>query len=70
MDGDKFCILEEGQVEIPVTLKDTIDVIDSTFDESITEMVNSVNVYDSDGIFKTRIENADLINRFGLFEKN
>ena len=70
MDGDKFCILEEGQVEIPVTLKDTIDVIDSTSDESITDMVNRVNVYDSDGIFKTRIENADLINRFGLFEKN
>ncbi len=31
---EKYHQQEEGQVEIPVTLKDTIDVIDSTFDKS------------------------------------
>ena len=70
MDGDKFCVLEEGMVEIPVTLKDTVNIFDSSFEESISEMVNRVNIYDSDGVFQTRIEDADLIARFGLYERN
>ena len=70
MDGESFCVMVEGSTFIPALLKDTINVIDSSFNENMSDMVNRVNVYDSDNKFITRIENTEDINKFGLYEKN
>lgn len=70
MDGDKFCVSVEGSTFIPALLKDTINILDSSFSENTSEMVNRVNVYDSDGKFKTRVENTSDITKYGLYEKN
>ena len=78
MDGDKFYTQVEGYPLLTIKISDGTDkenggkgnILSGTFNESMSDIINRVNVYDSDGKFQTRVEDAESINRYGLFETN
>ena len=77
MDGIGFYTQEEGKTMLPIKISDGTDenkgkgnILSSSFEESMSDLVNRVNVYDSDGKFVTRVEDAESITKYGLFEVN
>lgn len=77
MDGDKFYVQEYGYPLLSIMLSDGSDndedkknIISSSFEESMNNLINRVNVYDSDGKLVTKIDDSESISKYGLFEKN
>ena len=69
MDGAMFGLYEEGEIEVPVVLSDDTCILESSYRESIENMINRVKVYDSEGNFLTQVENTEDIVKYGVFEK-
>lgn len=69
MEGAYVMVLPEGYTYVPLKIEKGKNIISSSFNESITEMVNRVKVYDSNNKFITQVENTADIQKFGLFEK-
>ena len=69
MEGANVMILPEGYTHVPLKIEEGKNIINSSFNESIIDMVNRVKVYDSDNKFITQVENTEDIMKYGLFEK-
>jgi hypothetical protein len=64
----KLNVIEKGAVLVDYKLKNGVTLLDSTYAESIENMVNKVSVFDSNGNNVTVLKNADLISKFGQSE--
>jgi hypothetical protein len=68
MQIDKLSVIEKGQIVAGYTLKVDVNVTSIKYKDSIENMVNKVNIYDSNGNYVSNVENTDWINQFGVFQ--
>lgn len=69
MDGANFMVLPEGSTYVPLKIEEGKNIISSSFNESIEDMVNRVKIYDSNNKFISQVENTEDISKYGVFEK-
>lgn len=69
MTNQKFNIIEKGEIVADFVLNDKINIISSSYSESIENMVNKVKIYDGNGKQIGEVVNKDWINKFGIFQE-
>ena len=68
MKGDKFCIIEKGQALSGYTLNIEENVMNTTYKDSIDNMVNRVKIYDDEGNYVNVVENSGTFKDYGILQ--
>lgn len=74
MRGDKFCMIEKGQVISNYVIQSldndpyNNNLISLTYKDSIGNMVNRVKIYDSNGNYLDKVEYAIWVQRYGVLQ--
>lgn len=68
MVNQKFSIVEKGEIVDNFTLNDKVNITNSTYSETIDNMVNKVKIYDDNGRQVGEVDNKDWIAMFGIFQ--
>jgi hypothetical protein len=68
MINGKLHVIEKGKTVTEYVLDGESNIIDSTYSESIENMVNRVKIYDENGKQIGKVENADWIKKYGILQ--
>lgn len=68
MQGDKFSVIEKGQILSGYTLNIEENVINTTYKDNIDNMINRVKIYDDQGNYVDVVENSDTFNDYGILQ--
>ena len=68
MINGKLNVIEKGKTVAEYTLDGESNITDSTYSESIENMVNRVRIYDENGKQIGKVENADWIKKYGILQ--
>ncbi|OOM71100.1 hypothetical protein CLPUN_50920 [Clostridium puniceum] len=74
MKADKLSIIEKGQVISNYTLqssnKDVYNnnIIDLSYKDTLENMINRVVIFDADGNYVDKVENAEAVKSYGVFQ--
>ncbi|MDF2842467.1 MAG: hypothetical protein K0R00_893 [Herbinix sp.] len=68
MYNDRLYIIEKGQIVDDFVLDDGINILQSSYKESLSSMVNRVRIYNDSGIQIGEVKNQDWINSYGIFQ--
>lgn len=67
MVNQKLSVIEKGEVVSGYRLSDQTNITDSTYEQSIEDMVNVVNIYDEDGLQVGQVVNKTNVEKYGIF---
>lgn len=68
MSDENLYVIEKGEVVSGFTLNDKINIINSTYTESLDSMVNRVKIYDDSGNEIGEVKNSDWATDYGIFQ--
>lgn len=69
VDKDKICVREKGITKLKIGFEEGYNLKNTTFSESIENMVNKVIVVDENGNKKATYQKDNLIKIYGLFQE-
>lgn len=69
MKGAEFGVKERGAVVSGFTLSDETNLTDTSYEETIENMVNQVKIYNDKGKQVGVVKNANHINQYGLYQE-
>lgn len=67
--GDKFEVIEKGNITLTIGFEEGKNIISSNFKESIENMVNKVLIVDDSGNKKSEVTDDNLLKIHGLFQE-
>jgi plastocyanin len=68
MYDDKLFIIEKGEIVDNFVLNDRFNILQSSYKESLSSMVNRVRIYNDTGEQIGEVKNQDWINAYGIFQ--
>lgn len=68
MRQGKLYVIEKGSTVVNYVLESNTNITDSSYTESIENMVNRVKIYDDKGNYINKVENADWIKLYGVLQ--
>ena len=68
MENGKLNVIEKGNTVAEYVLDGESNIIDSTYSESIENMISRVKIYDENGKQIGKVENADWIKKYGILQ--
>jgi hypothetical protein len=68
MHRDKFSIMNMGVAVENYTIRPDLNISNTSYSDTISNMVNKVNVYKSDGTYVGTAWNRDWINMYGVLQ--
>lgn len=68
MVNQKLSVVEKGEIVANFTLNDKVNIISSSYSETIDNMVNKVKIYDAKGKQVGEVSNKALIDKYGIFQ--
>ena len=69
MESSKFGVKERGKLVENFTISDQTNITNSTYEESIENLVDQVRIYNEKGKQVGVVKNADHIKRYGVFQE-
>lgn len=69
-EWDKLTVRERSETGESLVIRPKSNLLTSTTTESIEDMVNSVGVYNSDGVRLTTVRDQSAVNLYGLLERH
>lgn len=69
MDYDMVSVIEKGSIVADYTLKSEENLGETVFSDSISNMVNKVIIYDSNGYWAGEVDNADYVKKYGVLQE-
>lgn len=67
--GDRLCVEERTVTSNTLLLLGGSNLMSASCSESVENMVNRVEIYDSNGNFLKSVENAGLVDQYGVLQK-
>ena len=67
--GDKIHVVEKGISKLNVTFEESKNILNSSFKESISNMVNRVIIVDDSGIKTSEVKDESMLKMHGLFQE-
>ncbi|WP_027628678.1 XkdQ/YqbQ family protein [Ruminiclostridium cellobioparum] len=68
MDDNKLSVIQKGSLAIDYVLYDSRDITDSTYSESLEDMINTVKIVDANGNVSGTVIEAEWVKAFGRLE--
>lgn len=68
MDKGALDVIQKGSVAANYLLSDDLNISESTYSESIENMINRVRIYDENGDQAGIVQNADWIRSYGILQ--
>ncbi|ROR28361.1 hypothetical protein EDD66_105303 [Mobilisporobacter senegalensis] len=68
MSGRKLYVIEKGEIIKDFILSDEVNILSSSYTESLDSMVNQIKIYDDKGKQIGEVKNDDWVKQFGIFQ--
>lgn len=69
MQGKKFCTKEKGAVVSGYTLNENKNIVSSSYEETIENMINQVKIYNDKGKQIGEVKHAGNLKRYGVYQE-
>lgn len=67
--GGSINVIEKGNITLDLVFENGVNLLDSSYSESIDNMVNRVRIVDKDGNLIKDVTDNDLLSTYGSFQK-